>query len=74
MPRTLFLLQDPWILCVWFCDDRHLSGPTLGDHLPPRTPGQHQEDQVHNSGEHFDFDFILILMNILIQLVELWSG
>ena len=43
---TDLFLQDSWILCLWFRDDRHLCGPAVGDHLPPGTPSQHPENQV----------------------------
>jgi hypothetical protein len=39
------LFQDSWVLCVWFCDDCHLSGQIVSDHVPHLPQVQHQEDQ-----------------------------
>ena len=43
------LLQDFWILRLWFCDDRDLSGSPVGNPPPAGTQSQHKEDQVGQS-------------------------
>ena len=47
--QTTTLLQDFWILRLWFCDDRDLSGSPVGNPPPAGTQSQHKEDQVGQS-------------------------
>ena len=59
---TDLFLQDSWILCLRFRDDRHLRGTALGDHLPPRTQSQHQETQVRFWSAGFRGKFLRVLI------------
>ena len=54
--------QDPWFLCLWFCDDCHLLRPALCHRLPLGTPGEHQEDQVAIRWEAFKNPFTFYII------------